>query len=488
MSTLCPSGHPSETSDWCSVCGLVMPPEPSTEGHVDRCPNCGSAPRSLTICTNCGTSLTAADVAPPWENQKWELVVRPDREYFDTLEHDDVVFPDGRASRRIELVGDHVRIGRRSKRMAINPEIDLSGAMEDDGVSRRHAVLMRQPEGHWALVDQDSANGTLLKLDQDPIPSNHPMALADGDSAYLGYWTKLSFERVDREGAPQLDDESRPSQDTRNIARRRRLFEIDLLGPLRLRVRGQEIEISAPQTRAILALLALRIGTPVSVADMELALWGEEEPKTANKALQGQISHLRKHLGEHAIETTAPGYRLVGPRSSVDVFRFQTQCASGRASLEAGHPGAAVAQLMRALDLWHGEPLIDLADGTACTAEIVSLKERKATAEEDLFEGRLQLGAHYGLVADLSKAVDDEPLRQRRWGQLMLAQYRSGLEADAAGTYQRLYQVLVEHGLEPSSEVDDLNRSISIRNPKLQWTPPTEAGQTPPPLAQVMVG
>jgi pSer/pThr/pTyr-binding forkhead associated (FHA) protein len=110
-------------------------------------------------------------------------VVRPDREYFDTLEHEGVEFPEGRASRRIELVGDHVSIGRRSKRMAVDPEVDLSGGLEDDGVSRRHAVLMRQPEGHWALVDQDSANGTLLALDQDPIPPNHPFPLSDGDSA-----------------------------------------------------------------------------------------------------------------------------------------------------------------------------------------------------------------------------------------------------------------------------------------------------------------
>jgi DNA-binding SARP family transcriptional activator len=415
-------------------------------------------------------------------------VVRPDREYFDTLEHADVEFPEGRASRRIELVGDHVSIGRRSKRMAINPEIDLSGAIEDDGVSRRHAVLMRQPEGHWALVDQDSANGTLLRIDQDPIPPNHPIPLSDGDSAYVGYWTKLSIERVESDGGQHLDAESRPSRDTRNIARRGRLFEIDLLGPLRLRVRGEEVSISAPQIRAVLALLALKIGSPVSVADIEWALWGDDEPKTANKVLQGHISKLRQLLGDKAIETALPGYRLVGSKTSVDVFRFQTECARGRSSLAAGHPGAAVAQLIRALDLWQGDPLIDLAGGTAGTAEIVSLQERKASAEEDLFEGRLQLGSHHELVADLSKAIDAEPLRERRWGQLMLAQYRSGLEADAARTYQRLYEVLAEHGFEPSPEIDNLHRSIAVRNPNLQWTPPSEAGQTPPPVAQVMTG
>ena len=286
MATLCPNGHQSETTEFCSICGIAMPVETSIEGHLDRCPNCGSPPRSLTVCANCAYSLIARDVVPPWEHQRWEIVVRPDREYFDTLEHEDVEFPEGRASRRIELVGDHVSIGRRSKRMAVNPEVDLSGGLEDDGVSRRHAVLMRQPEGHWALIDQDSANGTLLGVDQDPIPPNHPFPLSDGDSAYVGYWTKLSIERFERDETPQLDVESRPSQDTRNIARRRRLFEIDLLGPLQLRVRGDDIPIGAAQVRAVLTLLALRIGTPVSVSDIEWALWGDDEPRAARQAIR----------------------------------------------------------------------------------------------------------------------------------------------------------------------------------------------------------
>jgi DNA-binding SARP family transcriptional activator len=463
----------------------MMPVETSPEGSLDRCPNCGLPPRSLTVCTNCAYNLISRDVVAPWGHQKWEIVIRPDREYFDTLEHEGVEFPEERASRRVQLVGDHVSIGRRSRRLAINPEIDLSGALEDDGVSRRHAVLMRQPEGHWALIDQDSANGTLLGVDQDPIPANHPFLLSDGDTAYVGYWTKLSIERVEPDETPQLDAESRPSQDTRNIARRRRLFEIDLLGPLRVRVRGEDVSIGAPQVRAVLALLALRIGTPVSVADLEWALWGDDEPKAAKQAIQNHIKDLRKAIEDGAIETTQPsGYRLVGPKTSVDVFRFQAQCASGHSLLEAGHPGAAVAELIRALDLWQGEPLLDLADGPVGTTEIVSLTERKASAEDDLFQGRLELGGHHALVADLSKAVDAEPLRERRWEQLMLAQYRSGLEAEAHRTYQRLYEVLAEHGLEVSSHLAKLDRDMLVHSPHLQWTPPSEAGQTPPRVDQ----
>jgi DNA-binding SARP family transcriptional activator len=401
-------------------------------------------------------------------------------------------FPEDRASRRIELRGDHVSIGRHSKRRGITPEIDLSGGMEDEGVSRRHAVLMRQPEGHWALVDQQSTNGTLVNPDfndeHEPIPANLPFPLSDGDSAYIGYWTKLSIERVDPDQGQQLEAESRPSQDTRNIARRRRRFEIDLLGPLRLRVRGEDVPIGALQVRAVLAMLALRIGTPVSTADLEWALWGEEEPKNAKQSLQNHIYALRRILDDGSIETTPPGYRLVGPKNSVDVFRFQAQCASGQSLLVAGHPGAAVAQLTRALDLWRGDPLLDLADGPAGTTEIVSLMERKASAEEDLFEGRLALGGHHGLVADLSKAIEAEPHRQQRWYQLMLALYRCGREADAWSTYDRLRNDLAERGEVPWDNLERLDRAIRTHSAVLQWTPPSEAGQAPPPVAQKMSG
>jgi hypothetical protein len=144
-----------------------------------------------------------------------------------------------------------------------------------------------------------------------------------------------------------------------------------------------------------------------------------------------------------------------------------------------------VAELTRALDMWQGEPLLDLADGPVGTTEIVSLTERKASAEEDLFEGRLQLGGHQDLVADLLKAVDAEPLRQRRWGQLMLAQYRSGLETEAHRTYQRLYEVLAEHGDLPSSDLERLDQAMLVHGAHLHWTPPSEAGQTPPPVVEV---
>ncbi len=484
MSTACPKGHESETSDYCSICGVALSAEAVTDVPVERCPNCGSPTDSTTACVECGYFPSASDAAPLWEEQKWQIVVRPDREYYEMLEPGGMEFPEASYSRRLPLTGDHIRIGRSSKKRGIHPEIDLSGPLEDTGVSHRHAVLMRQPDGVWALVDQDSTNGTYLNGDQEPMPANQPVPLSDGDQIHLGGWTTLTMERLDAEDVARFEVESRPSKTTRNVARGRRLMEIDLLGPLRLSVKGEEIPITAPKNRAVLALLALRIGSPMSVLDLEWALWGDDEPKTADKALQGYIVYLRKILPDGAIETTPQGYRLTGLKDCVDVFRFERRCGRGRALLASGHPGAAVAELDRALELWRGEPLLDLADGPTGATEVVGIKERKAGAEEDFFEGHLQLGHHQGLVADLRSAVEAEPLRQRRWGQLMLALHRCGRQVDALNAFQRLRRELgEEHGVEPSAELAELERAIVVDRPELQWEPPIEAGAAPATVA-----
>ena len=164
------------------------------------------------------------------------------------------------------------------------------------------------------------------------------------------------------------------------------------------------------------------------------------------------------------------------------MFRFERLSTRGRTLLTSGHPGLAVAELARALDLWRGDPLVELAAGPSGTAEVVGLQERKGAAEEDLFEGRLQLGQHQDVVAGLHAAVEAEPLRQRRWAQLMLALYRTGRKVEAGRAFQRLHHILVEeYGLEPSAEVVALDHSIALDRPELQWTPPSQAGEAPPP-------
>ncbi len=129
------------------------------------------------------------------------------------------------------------------------------------------------------------------------------------------------------------------------------------------------------------------------------------------------------------------------------------------------------------MELWRGEPLRDLTDGPAGAGEVARLSERRASTEEDLFEGRLQLGDHQGVLPDLKAAVEAEPLRERRWAQLMLAMYRSGRQVEALRTFHRYRTILAEeHGVEPSSEIVGLEQAIVLEKSELRWTAPGESG------------
>ena len=191
--------------------GTASEPDPD----VVRCPNCGSASGPTSTCAQCGYLFEVPDALAVWEEQRWEVVVRADRTYFDAVDPDGMAFPDDAPTRRLALIGDTVRIGRRSTSKGTAPQVDLSGPLEDLGVSHRHGLLMRQPDGAWALVDEGSTNGTYLNSLDAPVPPNQRLPLRDGDRIHLGAWTTLTVERADAEIVRDPDEEL-PSKDTRD--------------------------------------------------------------------------------------------------------------------------------------------------------------------------------------------------------------------------------------------------------------------------------
>ncbi len=346
----CPNGHESEATDYCDRCGVAVESRPDEHAEeASACPNCGSPTSPGTACVRpAGSCLARATRWRRWVSQQWEVVVRPDRTYFDMLEPDGMEFPADPYSGRIALTGDHVSIGRYSKGKDITPDIDLSRDLEDTGVSHRHAVLMRQPSGSWALVDQDSTNGTFLNADEDPLPPNQPVALSHGDQIHVGGLDD-AHPRAPGPGADtgHGDQDSRPSKDTRNIAHGRRRVEIDLLGPLRLRVKGEEVPITAHLERAVLAYLALNVGTSVSVGNLEAALWGDREPANSNKALQDVHRQPAQALCPRETHRDGPVGLLPPGRRGTPWTRFVSSAGvpgAGR-SWRSGHPGASVALL-----------------------------------------------------------------------------------------------------------------------------------------------
>lgn len=220
MTVTCPEGHDSETTDYCDRCGapigartassgtLVEPadvdseridtdriPERSSAGETERCPRC-QTPRTGDdrFCEVDGYDFLLGGQEP--RKVRWEAEVTADRAYYESLESDDVAFPTNFVARTFSLEVDELLIGRRSASRGIEPEIDLAGTPEDEGISHRHAVLTRAPDGSYSIVDCGSTNGTSLNDDPDVIPAGNAVPLADGDCVHIGAWTTIAIRAV----------------------------------------------------------------------------------------------------------------------------------------------------------------------------------------------------------------------------------------------------------------------------------------------------
>ena len=235
-------------------------------------------------------------------------------------------------------------------------------------------------------------------------------------------------------------------------------IEFRVLGPLEVLIEGSPLELKRRKQRSLLALLLLNTGEVVSTDKLIEELWAGEPPKAAVGSLQNLVSALRKQLGAETVETQAPGYRLAVDADRVDLHRFERLVATAGETEDARR---RTDLLHEALALWRGPALADLAFEQFAQIPIARLEERRTAAREDLIAAELELGRHAQLVGELEALVAEHPLRERLRGQLMLALYRSGRQAEALEAYRAARETLVEElGIEPSSELQQLEQSI----------------------------
>ncbi len=245
---------------------------------------------------------------------------------------------------------------------------------------------------------------------------------------------------------------------------------LHVLGPLVASVAGTAVALPGPKPRALLTALALNHPKGASAEQLVDAVWGEAPPASADNALQVYVSRLRKALGVEAIETTPVGYRLTD--ATLDAIEFEAGAKAGATALQRGNPAAALDLLRDALALWRGPALVDVAYSDFAQAEARRLEELRLVATEDRLEAELALGSDQSLVAQLESLVDEHPLRERLWAQLILALYRAGRQADALRTFSKLRTTLAEElGIDPSPELVSLEQAILVQRPELTWRP-----------------
>jgi DNA-binding SARP family transcriptional activator len=244
-------------------------------------------------------------------------------------------------------------------------------------------------------------------------------------------------------------------------------MDFRILGPLEAADHGRPLALGGSSLRALLALLLLHANEVVSSDRLLDELWPEKPPASGATALQVRVSQLRKELGPAAsrLETKSPGYVLRVERGELDLERFSQLVEEADGAEEA----VAAERLREALALWRGPPLADLAYQSFAQAAIARIEELRLVALERRIEADLALGRHAAVVPELEALVAAEPLRERLRGQLMLALYRSGRQADGLDAYQAARRTLVEAlGLEPSPALQELERAILQQDPELE--------------------
>jgi DNA-binding SARP family transcriptional activator len=261
-------------------------------------------------------------------------------------------------------------------------------------------------------------------------------------------------------------------------------MEFRILGPLEvLDGNGAGVVLRGSRERAVLALLLLSANRVVPSDRLADDLWGDRPPEGAAHALQVHVSRLRTALrgagGGEVLVTRSPGYLLRIDAHAVDAVRFEALLTEGREQATRGDHHQAAVTLRQALGLWRGPALADVGDAPGARAEAARLEETRLAALEDRVEADLACGRHGHLVAELDALTRAHPLRERLWGQRMIALYRTGRQAEALRAYQELRAALGEElGLEPSGALRRLEGAILRHEPELDWPP---AGTDAPP-------
>ena len=253
-------------------------------------------------------------------------------------------------------------------------------------------------------------------------------------------------------------------------------MEFRILGSVEVIEGGRAVAVGGSRERAVLALLLASANRVVSAERLADDLWGGEPPARAVQSLQVFVSRLRKALREAGsdgvIVTQPPGYSALVPPDSLDATRFEALVAAARQESADGAYEQAAGTLREALALWRGPALADVADGPIARAEAARLEEARLAATEERVEAELACGHHADLIAELEALTRAHPLRERLWGQRMLALYRCGRQVEALRAYQELRQFLIEEvGIEPSPSLAGLETAILQQTPHLDWQP-----------------
>jgi DNA-binding SARP family transcriptional activator len=265
-------------------------------------------------------------------------------------------------------------------------------------------------------------------------------------------------------------------------------LEFRILGPVEVRRDRRALDVGTCKQLGVLITLLLRANTVVAVDRLVDEVWGEAPPRSAAKAIQVYVSGLRKVLEPGRVSgvaaemllTRPPGYILRATTGACDAACFEALVAEARGALAGLNPIRAGRLLREALALWRGPALADVADEPFAHSEAIRLEEERLAAIEDRVEADLACARHSELVGELQALVGANPFRERLWGQLMLAMYRAGRQAEALRAYQQVRRVLADElGIEPGRALQQLEHAVVSQATELELAAAPRSPQAP---------
>jgi DNA-binding SARP family transcriptional activator len=232
-----------------------------------------------------------------------------------------------------------------------------------------------------------------------------------------------------------------------------------------------------PRERTVLSALIVRVGSTVAPAELAEAWWGESPPRTWEQQIRNSVARIRGRLGRESIETLGWEYRLGLEPDSIDAFRFERLVSTARGHVLRSEHDRAVDAYGRALAMWRGAPLQDVARWEPGVVEAMRLHEIRSSAEEELLDARLASGEHRSLIPDAERLLREDPLREDRWAIVALANYRANRQAEALAVVRRARERLADElGVEPGPRLAALELAMLRSDPSLEA--PTPAPMT----------
>ncbi|MCP3786848.1 AfsR/SARP family transcriptional regulator [Micromonospora sp. A3M-1-15] len=255
-------------------------------------------------------------------------------------------------------------------------------------------------------------------------------------------------------------------------------IHVRLLGTMELWVDGRQLTPGATKRRTVLAALALEANRPVSLHSLAGMVWSDP-PSSAVANLRSHAAALRQAVGDRLL-ARPQAYELRLGSGELDVTHFQRLAEEGRSRLSERDPAGAIDALTAAMNQWRGTAGDGLSRGTLLDNHWASLEEQRLQASEDLIDAQLAVGAHGDVLPQLRRLLSAHPLRERSWGQLIVALYRRGDVPAALVAYREARAALRDQlGIEPGEELQSLHRAVLDRSPELSQEAPSATVAVP---------